>query len=56
MAFAREAGYHRMTLWTNDILTAARKLYAARGWEMTAAEPADQFGQAMVSETWEVSL
>jgi GNAT superfamily N-acetyltransferase len=56
MGFARAAGYSRMTLWTNDILTAARKLYAARGWRMTAAEPVRQFGQAMVSETWEVGL
>lgn len=56
MGFAREAGYRRMTLWTNDVLTAARKLYLARGWRMTAAEPVHAFGQAMVSETWEVEL
>jgi GNAT superfamily N-acetyltransferase len=56
MAFARQVGYRRMTLWTNDILTAARKLYAARGWVMTAAEPVTQFGQQMVSETWEIDL
>lgn len=56
MAFAREAGYRRMTLWTNDILIAARKLYAARGWVMTAAETVHQFGQDMISETWEVQL
>jgi GNAT superfamily N-acetyltransferase len=56
MNFAREAGYRRMTLWTNDVLIAARKLYAARGWAMTAAEPVSQFGKDMVSETWEVGL
>ncbi len=56
MRFAREAGYRRMTLWTNDILTAARRLYVSRGWRMTAAEPVTQFGRAMVSETWEVEL
>lgn len=56
MAFARDAGYHRMTLWTNDILIAARKIYLARGWRMIAGEPVNQFGQAMVSETWEVEL
>lgn len=56
MGFAREAGYRRMSLWTNDILTAARKIYVSRGWRMTAAEPVSQFGQAMVSETWEVEL
>lgn len=56
MAFAREAGYRRMTLWTNDILTAARNLYAARGWVLTSSEPVHQFGQSMVSETWAVEL
>lgn len=56
MTFAREAGYRRMTLWTNDMLTAARKLYAARRWVLVAAEPVHQFGQLMVSETWEAEL
>jgi GNAT superfamily N-acetyltransferase len=56
MAFARQAGYRRMTLWTNDCLVSARKLYAARGWTMVAQEPVSQFGQEMVSETWEVAL
>jgi hypothetical protein len=45
-----------MTLWTNDILTAARNLYAARGWVLTSSEPVHQFGQSMVSETWAVEL
>ncbi|MGL4438684.1 MAG: GNAT family N-acetyltransferase [Bosea sp. (in: a-proteobacteria)] len=56
MAFARKAGYRRMTLWTNDILVAARKLYAARGWVLMDAKPVHQFGQDMVSETWQVEL
>ncbi len=56
MGYARETGYRRMTLWTNDILIAARELYAGRGWVMTAAEPVHAFGHDMVSETWEVSL
>lgn len=56
MRFARAAGYRRMTLWTNDILLAARRIYVSRGWIMTSAEPVHAFGQDMVSETWEVSL
>lgn len=56
MSFARAAGYLRMTLWTNDILSAARHLYAARGWTLAEANPVEQFGQKMVSETWTVEL
>lgn len=56
MAFGRQAGYRRMTLWTNDILTAARKLYVSRGWKLTASEPHHSFGVNLVGETWEVDL
>src|ERR1700749_4683974 len=30
VAFARRVGYQRMSLWTNDPLTAARQIYLAR--------------------------
>ena len=56
MAFARSAGYRRMTLWTNDVLVAARRLYRRLDFQMTAAEPVTAFGHAMVSETWERDL
>jgi GNAT superfamily N-acetyltransferase len=54
---ARASGYSRMTLWTNDPLVAARKIYAAFGFRLTAAEPpAMAFGQMMASETWDLDL
>lgn len=56
MAFARRVGYRRMTLWTNDPLVAARRLYQRLGFEMTASEPVTAFGHAMMSETWERDL
>ena len=56
MAFARRAGYRRMTLWTNDPLVAARHLYQRLGFEMTASEPVTAFGHVMMSETWERDL
>lgn len=56
MAFARQAGYRRMTLWTNDILLAARKLYVSRGWRLTASEPHHSFGVDLVGEIWDVTL
>lgn len=56
MRFARAAGYTRMTLWTNDILTAARELYREAGFEPVASEPLNAFGVSMVAETWERDL
>lgn len=56
IAFAREAGYQSITLWTNDVLTAARSIYAKQGFVMVDAEPVTQFGVQMVSETWELAF
>lgn len=56
MRFARSAGYTRMTLWTNDILTAARQIYRKAGFELMASEPLTAFGVSMVAETWERDL
>lgn len=56
IAFARGAGYRRMTLWTNDILVPARKLYERLGFVMVASEPYRGFGKNLVGETWERDL
>jgi GNAT superfamily N-acetyltransferase len=53
---ARALGYRRMTLWTNDILLAARGIYRAAGFRLTASEPHDKFGPPMVGEDWERDL
>lgn len=54
--FARSAGYRRMTLWTNDILIAAREIYRKAGFDHVASEPLNAFGVTMVAETWERDL
>jgi GNAT superfamily N-acetyltransferase len=56
MGFAREAGYKRMVLWTNDPLVAARHIYLARGFKLTGEEPHDLFGEGLLSQTYEVEL
>lgn len=56
LAFARAKGYKKMVLWTNSCLTAARGIYAQRGFRLTKSEPYEGFGQQLVGETWELKL
>jgi GNAT superfamily N-acetyltransferase len=54
--FARQAGYRRITLWTNANLLAARGIYAAAGYRLVASEPHHSFGHDLVGETWNLDL
>jgi DNA-binding MarR family transcriptional regulator/GNAT superfamily N-acetyltransferase len=56
LAFARAKGYRKMVLWTNSCLTAARGIYAKRGFQLVRSEPYEGFGQQLVGETWELRL
>ncbi|GGF19262.1 GNAT family N-acetyltransferase [Aliidongia dinghuensis] len=56
IAFARARGYGKITLWTNDILTAARAIYARAGFRLVASERHHSFGQDLVGENWELEL
>jgi DNA-binding MarR family transcriptional regulator/N-acetylglutamate synthase-like GNAT family acetyltransferase len=56
LAFAREAGYRKVTLWTQSILSAARKLYEAHGFRKVASEAHESFGARLVAETWDLDL
>jgi GNAT superfamily N-acetyltransferase len=56
LEFAREAGYRRMVLWTNDPLVAARKIYLDAGFELVAEEPHHSYGVDLVGQTYQVEL
>lgn len=56
MRFARAAGYRTLTLWTNDVLVAARRIYTRAGFQLIASEAYQRFGHDLVSETWELKL
>ncbi|HKU12996.1 MAG TPA: bifunctional helix-turn-helix transcriptional regulator/GNAT family N-acetyltransferase [Steroidobacteraceae bacterium] len=56
LAFARAAGYRKVTLWTQSILSAARKLYEGHGFCKVAAQPHESFGARLIAETWDLDL
>jgi len=56
VAFAQACGYRKITLWTQSILVAARKIYQDHGFVLVATEPHRSFGQDLIGETWEREL
>jgi DNA-binding MarR family transcriptional regulator/GNAT superfamily N-acetyltransferase len=56
VAFARQCGYRKITLWTQSILVAARRIYQDAGFVLVGTEPHRSFGQSLIGETWELEL
>ncbi len=54
--FARQAGYSTITLWTNNVLVAARRIYQHAGFQLVHEEAHHSFGHDLVGETWERTL
>jgi GNAT superfamily N-acetyltransferase len=56
LGFARQAGYSRMKLWTNHLLTAARHVYLSRGFTLVREERHHSFGADLVGQFYALDL
>ncbi|MFE9629477.1 GNAT family N-acetyltransferase [Streptomyces sp. NPDC006463] len=56
LAFARQARYRQVTLWTNDVLVSARKIYQGLGFTLADEEPHHSFGHDLVGQNWTLDL
>lgn len=56
IALARDHGYERLMLWTNDVLVSARRIYQAAGFQLVQEEKHHSFGKDLVGQTWELKL
>jgi DNA-binding MarR family transcriptional regulator/N-acetylglutamate synthase-like GNAT family acetyltransferase len=54
--FARQRRYRKITLWTNDVLVSARRIYQAAGFCLVSEEPHRSFGRNLVGQFWELAL
>lgn len=56
VSFARRAGYRQMTLWTQNNLHAARRIYERAGFTLSHEEKHESFGAKLVAQVWDLEL
>jgi DNA-binding MarR family transcriptional regulator/GNAT superfamily N-acetyltransferase len=52
LRFARQAGYSQITLWTNDVLADARRIYQRAGFTLDGEDRHHSFGRDLVGQNW----
>jgi len=56
LRFAKQAGYLKITLWTQSNLAAARAIYEKEGFVLVAQQNHKSFGKELIAETWEKTV
>lgn len=56
IAFARIAGYETITLYTNDVLIAARRIYQAAGFALAREWKHHSYGKHLTGQVWNLKL
>jgi DNA-binding MarR family transcriptional regulator/GNAT superfamily N-acetyltransferase len=56
LRFARQAGYTRITLWTNDVLASARGIYQRAGFTLDNQSEHHSFGKDLTGQNWSRTL
>ncbi|PKA42925.1 bifunctional helix-turn-helix transcriptional regulator/GNAT family N-acetyltransferase [Rhizobium sullae] len=54
--FAKAKGYRQISLWTNDVLHAARGIYVKAGFRLVSEERHRMFGPEETGQTWVLDL
>jgi len=56
LRFARQAGYSGITLWTNDVLLDARRIYQRAGFTLDNESRHHSFGKDLTGQNWSRAL
>jgi DNA-binding MarR family transcriptional regulator/GNAT superfamily N-acetyltransferase len=52
LRFATRAGYKQIMLWTNDVLSSARRIYQRAGFKLVEEEKHHSYGHDLVGQIW----
>lgn len=56
IAFSREKGFRRITLYTVSILHSALRIYAAAGFTLQSEAPTNEYGPELMTQIWALEL